>query len=214
MSHTASYAQNLRDPGRHLTGIVFVIVFHLLLAWALANGLAREVAAVFKAPLSVHLVEAAKPVVEKPPPPVQKQAAPATKTPPPKFYAPPPDISPAVQTEPTVAVVQYEPPPPAPPAPPAPVPAPVVASVGVVCPNHLDIRGSVPYPPQALRFNKSGEVLVEFMVEPHGEIGNIRIVRSSDPVFNKTVVAAVKRFRCVGQEHPALVRVPFEFSLS
>ncbi|MDR2638005.1 MAG: TonB family protein [Zoogloeaceae bacterium] len=219
MSYAITYANRQRDPRRHLGGILFVIILHALLAYALKNGLARDVINAFKNPLEVHLIEEVKPIVEPPPPPpppeVKKIVARPEAAPPPSVYAPPPEVLiETPQTAPTISVVQQEPPPPEPPAFAAPAPVPVAAAVGAVCPNHLDIRSSVPYPSQALRFNKSGEVLVEFVVETNGAIDNIRIVRSSDPVFNRAVIDAVKRFRCAGQSSPALVRVPFQFALN
>ncbi|MDR1463219.1 MAG: energy transducer TonB [Azoarcus sp.] len=222
MSYAAIYANQQRDPRRNLAGVAFVVVFHALFAWALMSGLAREAVNAFKDPLAVRLIEEPKPVVEEPPPPPPppkaRKIVAQSKAPPPPAWVPPPEVVVAVQAEPTIAVIQHEPPPPAPPPAPAPVvvepaPEPVAAAVGAVCPNHLDIRSSVPYPPQALRTNKSGEVLVEFVVNTGGSIGSVRIVRSSDPVFNKVVVSAVKRFRCVGQAELALVRVPFQFAL-
>lgn len=215
-----SYAIRQRDPRRHLTGISFVVAFHILLAYALANGLAREVVKVFKDPLDVRLIEEIKPAPppepEPPPPPppkriVRPQPRPA---PPPPAYVPPPEVQVQAPVEPSpITVVQSEPPPPIePPAPVAP-PEPVAAAIGVTCPNHLDIRSSVPYPPQALRLNKSGEVAVIFTVDAGGSIDDIRIARSTDPVFNKAATDAVKRFRCVGQGRPVRVTVPFQFAL-
>jgi len=213
-----SYALRQRDPRRHLTGIAFVVLFHVVLAYALLNGLAREVVKVFKDPLDVRLIEEIKPPPPPPPPPpepVKKILAQPRPVPPPPAYVPPPEVPVQPQPAPTIAVVQAEPPPPAPPAPPAPVapPEPVAAAIGVTCPNHLGIRSSVPYPPQALRLNKSGEVLVEFVVETSGAITGVRIARSSDPVFNKVVTEAVGRFQCVGQGRPVRVSVPFQFAL-
>jgi protein TonB len=222
MSYAAIYAGQQRDPRRNLAGVAFVVVFHILFAWALMSGLAREAVNAFKDPLVVRLIEEPKPVAEEPPPPPPpppprvKKAVAQSKAPPPPAYVPPPEVAVAVQSEPAIAVIQHEPAPlpaPAPEVEPVPEPVAVAAAVGVVCPNHLDIRSSVPYPPQALRANKSGEVLVEFVVNTGGSIGKVRIVRSSDTVFNKVAVSAVKRFRCIGQAEPALVRVPFQFAL-
>jgi protein TonB len=220
MSYASSYATRQRDPRRHLSGVAFVIAFHVLLAWGLANGLARDLVKAIKDPLDVRLIEEVKPIEPPPPPPppppVKKILQQPRPAPPPPAYVPPPEVQvEAVQAEPVITVVQQEPPPPAPPAPVAPPapPAPVVAAIGVTCPNHLDIRSSVPYPPQALRLNKSGEVLVEFIVDTGGAVGDVRVVRSSDPIFNKVVTSAVARFRCVGQGRPVRVTVPFQFAL-
>jgi protein TonB len=215
-----SYALQQRDPRRHLFGIGFVVAFHVLLGYALLNGLAREVVKVFKDPLDVRLIEEIKPPEPPPPPPpkvVKRIVARPRAVPPPPAYVPPPEVQvQAPIAPPVITVVQAEPPPPAPPpAPPAPpAPEPVLAAIGVVCPNHLSIRSSVTYPPQALRLNKTGNVLVEFIVNANGAIGNVRVVKSSDPIFNKASTSAVSRFQCTGQGRPVRVSVPFEFTLN
>lgn len=197
--------------------MALVILFHIIVAYALLHGLAREVVKVFKAPLDVRLIEEIKPLPPPPPPPppLKKIVTTPSRATPPPAYAPPPEVRVPAPAAPTLAVVQTPPPEPAPPAPPAPVapPGPVAAAIGVTCPNHLNIRSSVPYPPQALRLNKGGDVLVEFIVGADGAIGNVRIVRSSDPMFNPVVTAAVARFQCVGQGRPVRVTVPFQFAL-
>lgn len=218
-----SYASQQRDPRRHLTGIGFVILFHIALVYALVNGLARKVVDVLANPLEVKIIEAPKPVAPPPPPPPppeRKIVAPRPKIAPPPAFVPPREVVVATPPAPSIEVTQSVPAPPAPPsaapAPPAPVappPAPALASVGVTCPNHLNIRSSVPYPPRAQQMNQSGEVLVEFIVRESGAIGNVRIVRSSNSLFNDVVAAAVARFQCVGQSQPVRVSVPFQFKL-
>lgn len=217
-----SYASQQRDPRRHLTGIGFVILFHIALVYALVNGLARKVVDVLANPLDVKIIEAPKPVAPPPPPPPppppeRKLVVPRPKITPPPTYVPPPEVAVSAPPAPVIQATQPEPvapsPPAPPPAPPAPPPAPAVASVGVTCPNHANIRGSVPYPPRALQMNLSGEVLVEFIVRETGAIGNVRIVKSSNSVFNDVVAAAVARFQCVGQGQPVRVSVPFQFKL-
>lgn len=215
-----SYALQQRDPRRHLTGIVFVVLFHVLLAYGLLNGLAREVVKVLKDPLSVRLIEEVKPAPPPeppppPPPPPKKIIVKRAPVPPPPAYVPPPEVrvQAPVEPAPTISVVQSTPPEPAPAPVPAAPPEPVVAAIGVTCPNHVNIRSSVPYPPQALRLGKSGDVLVEFIVEADGGIGNVRIVKSTDSVFNKAVTSAVSRLKCVGQGRPVRVTVPFQFAL-
>lgn len=52
------------------------------------------------------------------------------------------------------------------------------------------------YPPAALRAGDSGEVVVEFTVNPDGSVGNPRVVRSSPPrVFDRAALNAVRRWR-------------------
>lgn len=219
-----SYASQQRDPRRHLTGIGFVILFHIALVYALVNGLARKVVDVLANPLEVRIVEAPRPVQPPPPPPPpppeRKVVVPRPKITPPPTYVPPAEVVVNAPPAPRIEATQPVPSPPSPPGPPAPPPAPVapptapvVASVGVTCPNHMNIRSSVTYPPRALQMNLSGDVLVEFIVRETGAIDNVRIVKSTNSVFNDVVAAAVARFQCVGQGQPVRVSVPFQFKL-
>ncbi len=59
------FAQQQRNPGKHLTGFTVVVILHLILGWALLNGLARTVIEVIKNPLETKIIEEVKP----PPPP-------------------------------------------------------------------------------------------------------------------------------------------------
>ena len=43
------YAQQQRNPGKHLVGIGIVLGLHLVLGWALVSGLAQRMVEVIKA---------------------------------------------------------------------------------------------------------------------------------------------------------------------
>lgn len=229
-----SYAQQQRDPSRHLLGISFVVVFHIVLIYALVNGLGRKVIDVIKAPLQVSLIEEVKPLPPPPPPPpppkVIPKVAPPVHVPPPPVYVPPPEVK--VDTPPpapsvTVATTPVPTPPvetapPTPPAPPAPAPAPApvvkaepaVVDVGVACPNHKEVLSTTPFPKQALKLGLSGDVTVEFEVNPDGSIANATAVKSSNRIFNATAIEAVtKNLHCVGQGQRVRARLPFTFRL-
>ncbi|MEQ1601871.1 MAG: energy transducer TonB [Methylophilaceae bacterium] len=209
-----NYAQQQRDPTRHLIGISVVVVFHIILAYALANGLAKKIVKFVEDPLDVKLIEEFKP----PPPPPPKIVQPKI-APPPPVYVPPPEVvvnTPPPPPEVVVATVAVPPPPAppvevAPPPPPPPVAKPAVASVGVACPNHQEIRSNTEYPAQAQRLNLSGNVVVEFTVDANGSIKNVNVLKSSNKVFNNAATNAVAKFQCVGQGQEVHVRVPFEF---
>lgn len=52
------------------------------------------------------------------------------------------------------------------------------------------------YPPEALRAGESGEVVVEFTVNPDGSVSNPRVVRANPPrVFDRAAINAVRRWR-------------------
>ena len=206
------YAQQQRQPGKHLTGIVVVLIFHVFLGWALVSGLARKVVEVVKGPMTTKIIEEVKkpppPDTPPPPPPKMVQVMPT--------FVPPPEVqiqSPVSQS-PISNPTPVAPPVYAPPAPPAPV-APVAApSVGVACPNSQQIRTEIKYPAQARKDGTEGEVLVEFTVATSGEIKDIEVKSSSNRVFNSVSLNSVRQFKCNGQGRDVRVPVPFSFKLT
>jgi periplasmic protein TonB len=211
-----NYAQQQRDPTRHLIGITLVVLFHVVLGYALANGLAGKILKVIKDPLDVNLIQEIKPPPPPPPPP-KEIVKPKVVQPPPPAYVPPPEVAVDVPRPVTVTTVAV-PPPPAPPvvvAPPPPVivkeEPPAVVNVGVACPNHQEVRSNTEYPAQAQRLNLSGNVMVEFTVDSSGSVKNVNIVKTSNKVFNNAAINAVAKFQCIGQNREVHVRVPFEF---
>ena len=84
-------------------------------------------------------------------------------------------------------------------------------------PTAADVRPiSTPaprYPPDALRAGQSGEVLVEFTVNPDGSVGNARVVRADPPrVFDREAVAAVRRWRFEPVTAPVTTRRTIGFN--
>jgi protein TonB len=185
-----NYAERERNPARHLPSISIVIALHLLLGWALVNGLARRVVEVLKAPIETKIIEEIKkPPPDTPPPPPPKLAAP----PPP--FIPPPEINiqmPVVQQAPAITVVQTTPPPVvAPPAPPAP---PVQAS-----PVRKEFkplqRVNPAFPRQALQQGITGKVVAWVHVAPNGSVTNVEIKQSSNRLFDREVVRALSQWK-------------------
>lgn len=202
-----NYAQQQRDPRKHLIGIVSVVGFHLVLGYALMNGLARKVVDVFKQPLTVNVIEEV--TSSPPPPPKPLPPPPKSALPPPPAYVPPVEVPIQAAPQPVITTTSQPLPQPAVIAP-APTPAPAV-NVSVACPNHTAVR--IEMPRQALRLGLSGEVLVGFTVTTNGEVKNVGVVRSSNPIFNSAALAAVAQYRCIGQGHDARVQVPFVFRI-
>lgn len=208
-----NYAQQQRDPRRHLFGIASVVLIHVIVIYALLTGLARKVVEVFKKPLEVSIIEEVK--VETPPPPPKLPPPPKALRPPPRVVPPPPAYVPptevAVAPPPNVvtAVTQAPPPPPAAVSP----PRPAVVNVGVACPNHAEVRSKVPYPPQASRIGLSGDVLLEFTVGPGGDVQDVTVLNATNKMFVSVATAAVNQLRCTGQGQAVRVRVPFTFRL-
>jgi protein TonB len=143
--------------------------------------------------------------------------------PPPKFAPPPPPFVPPpevpVQAPPQATITHQATPVQsapvvAPPtvAPPKPV---VHTEVGVVCPNSDQIRGSIAYPKEAQENGDTGEVTIEFTVDPQGHVTNERVAKSSDhDSLDDAAFKAVKRFNCIAQGQAVRVQVPFSFNLN
>jgi protein TonB len=207
-----NYAERQRNPGKHLTGITVVVALHILLVWALANGLARKVVEVVKGPLETKIIEEVKkpppPDTPPPPPPKMTQVLP-TFVPPPEVQIAAPVIQSPISNPTPVAPPVYAPP--APPAPPAPAAPP---SIGVACPNSQQIRTEIKYPLQAKKDGIEGEVEVAFTLTTTGEIKDIEVVKSSNRVFNNPVISATRQFKCTAQARDVRVTVPYSFKLT
>ncbi|MCB4358816.1 energy transducer TonB [Quatrionicoccus australiensis] len=208
MKHASSYAEQQRDPRKHLIGISTVIVFHVVLVYALANGLGRKVIEVIKSPLDVAIIEEIKAPPPPPPPPKVVAAPPKSSAPPPPAYAPPPD-TPAPSAPAPVITTSSTPTPPAPPPAPAVPVAPPAVNVAVACPNFRSVTPQMPA--QAERMGLSGDVVVEFTVAADGNIKDVAIARSSNSVFNPAAAKAVSQYRCVGQGRDVRVKQMISF---
>ena len=213
------FSRTQRDPTRKFVGIGAVVVFHIIIVYALVTGLARKVVEVVKGPIEVKVIEE---VIKKPPPPPELLPPPPKLQAPPPPFIPPPEINiqPPPTPAPTITAVTPE----APPAPTAPViappaptpapPAPAVQSATVVCPNYREAL-QVAYPREAALDGIQGEVLTEFTVGANGAIRDIVIKSSSNRIFNRPVTQAIQtRLNCKGQGQDIRVQLPFSFKLN
>jgi protein TonB len=218
-----NFAERQADPRRHLVGMTVVVLFHVLVVYALVTGLAKRVVEVIRAPIETKVIEE----IKKPPPPPEVVLPPPPKleAPPPPFI-PPPEIQ--IQTppppQPTITAVTPTPPPapvviaPAPPpvvaAAPAPAAPPAPVSAGVVCSNFQTVMGVVAFPRDAQRQGiEKGEALVQFTLSPTGEIKNITVLRASHQIFARNSVRIVGEYKCQGQGREVTVQVPFGYKL-
>lgn len=209
MNPIRTYAEQQRDPRKHLVGTSAVILFHVILVYGLVNGLGRKVVEVFKAPLDVSIIEEIK-TPPPPPPPKVVQLRPKVSAPPPPAFVPQTETRVQAPTPPITTSHEARPePPPAPPAPPAPVVRPAQVNIAVACPNHQSVPVDVPK--QAIRMGLSGQVLAEFTVAANGDVKDIAIVQTTNAIFNSAATSAISRYRCVGQGQDVRVRVPFVF---
>jgi len=169
-----SYAESQHQAGRKGLGLIFVVVLHLITAYALVTGLARKAVEVIRGPIETKLIEELKklPPPDKPPPPPPPRA----KVDPPPFV-PPAEVAVAapVAAAPTITVAPPVPAPVvvAPPAPPKPVQrvAPVIdAAKNCSKPE---------YPATSKRLEEEGLVLLRFMIDEDGKVIESRIETSS-----------------------------------
>jgi len=216
------YSQRHADPKRHLVGITVVILFHLLVVWALVSGLAKKVVDVVRAPIETKVIEE----IKKPPPPPEVVVPPPPKleAPPPPFIPPPeiqiatppppqPTITATTPTPPPAPVVIAPAPPPPAPAPPAP-PAPATASAGVVCSNYASVMGDVAFPREAQRQGiERGEATIQFTLTASGEVKDIKALRSTHQIFARNSIRIVSEYKCQGQGRDLTVTVPFAYKM-
>ena len=202
MSYALNYAQQQRQPSRHLAGISIVIVMHLLLGYALATGLARKVVEVIKAPIETKIIEEVKPPPppETPPPPPPKMALP------PPSFVPPPEIQIANPPPAPTITVQTTTPPPAAPVTIAPPPGPVVAAAPAPAAKPAVIDFSTcekpTYPPAAARAEAKGTTRIRFSIDASGHVDPTKttIERSSggsreNKLLDRTAVEAMSKCR-------------------
>ncbi|WP_259461528.1 energy transducer TonB [Paraburkholderia fungorum] len=209
------YAGQRHYSASRFGGIGFVALLHVGLVYILVNGLASKVIEVIRKPIETRIVEEVKPPAPKPAiilPPPPKFA------PPPPFIPPPEVVVPAQPQQLAVAQRSATPQPQS-----APMTAPAVAAapahtvhteVGVVCPNSQQVRQSLRYPREAQRNGITGDVLVEFVVDARGNMQDVQVVKSADPLLDRAAVNAVKQFNCVAQGEDVRVQVPFSFNLN
>jgi len=213
------FARQQRDPTRHLIGIGFVILIHLLVVYALVTGLARRAVEVIKKPLTATIVEEIK-APPPPPPPPKKIEVPKVPPPPQQPYVPPPDIPvPTISQEPVISAVTPTPPPEppviappvvAPPPPPAP-PKPAVRR-GIVPIS----RVSPEYPREARRKNiDSGRVIARLNIDEKGNVTDVKIMEANPArVFDRAVIDALSqwKFQADGEKYVGEIEVEFKLT--
>ncbi len=169
-------------------GLAVVAALHVVLGWALLNGLAQRVVEVVRAPLETRIVIEEK----KLPPPPEPLLPPPRQAPPPPSFVPPPEVqvappptpAPVITTTtvaPPVPVTVTLAPPPAPaPAPPAPV---VVAAPPAPLgrPARLEVAGCArpDYPDAAVRVEATGTTKIRFTVDATGTVAKAEVERPS-----------------------------------
>jgi protein TonB len=180
------FAEQQRQPGKHVVGIGIVLALHLVLGWALLNGLAQRLVDVIKAPIETKIIEEVKP---PPPPPPENLPPPPKFAPPPPSFVPPPEVqvNPPPTPAPTITTTQVAPPPtvvtvvpqaPVVAAPPAPVAPRVAAKPAITNINSCAPTGD-DYPAAARRADATGTTRIRFSIGADGRLVNAEVVRSA-----------------------------------
>jgi protein TonB len=209
------FARQQRDPTRHIIGIVFVVLVHVLVIYALVTGLARKAVEVIKKPISATIIEEIKAPPPPPPPPPPRKIEPPRVQPVVQPYVPPPDIPPpTTPSEPVISSVTTTP----------PIEPPVIAPPPVIeappAPKPAVRRGVTPifrvepvYPKEAIRGGvESGRVLCRLQIDEKGNVTDVRVVESQPPrVFDKEVIRALSqwKFQAEGDRYIAEIEVNF-----
>ena len=186
------YAQQQRSWGRHAPSILAVVALHIVIGWALVNGLARRVIEVVKAPIETKIIEE----IKKPPPDVPPPPPPKLAAPPPPFI-PPPEINieiPKVTPPPTITTVTTTPPPPGPP--PIARPVPVAPPQPAVRKEYkASYRVEPTFPRDAIRRGINGRVVAWVHVAPAGNVTNVEIRSSTNRIFDREVIRALSQWK-------------------
>jgi protein TonB len=177
-------------------GFAIVLVLHLLLGWALINGLAQRIVEVIKSPLETKIIEETKP---PPPPPPENLPPPPKFAPPPPSFVPPPEVNvnPPPTPAPTITTTQV-------------APQPTVVTVLPVAPTaprvpartepRIDFATACErpeYTAAARRAEAQGTVVVVYTMDTHGVINEATVEKSAGPtrehkMLDRLTVEAVK----------------------
>ena len=218
-----NFAQQQRNPTKHIAGMAFVVLLHIGIIYALINGLARKVVEVIQQPLETKIIEEVK---APPPPEIVPPPPPKMMAPPPPFI-PPPEVQiqqpPPVQN--VITAVTATPPPADAPAPVAapPVVAPPAAAaapapnVRAVCPNVAtvveELTGKFERLARKEGIDQTVEVQIEFVVDPTGKVKDARVVKSTNQRVNSIAMSGISQLGCKGQGQDVKLIAPFEFKM-
>jgi protein TonB len=209
------YAQQQRDPTKHLIGIGFVVLVHVLVIWALLSGLGNSIIQIVKKPLTATIIEEVKLPPPPPPPPKKIVEQPKVQQVPVETFVPPPDVPVPTTSAPVIsAVTQTAPTEPHVIAAPTPAPVVVAPPKPAVRRGVVRVSGEDPsYPKEAIRAGHSkGRVVARLQVDEKGNVVDVNIVSSEPPrVFDKVVRAALEgwKFKAEGERYVAEVEINF-----
>ncbi len=183
------FADRFTMKQRNPAGVMFVILFHIMLVYALMNGLGRTLVQAIRPTNEVTLVKEAPP----PTPPEQKIIPKPEVAPVPNVTVPMPDFKIEVPPEPTIAVTPVE----------NPAPAPVAAVQGATDTPTVAVRKEFKaayrvepvYPREARSQNIMGRVVAHVFVAPNGTVSRVQIVSSTNHIFDREVIRALSLWK-------------------
>lgn len=181
-----------KSTGQRSFGFIFVVLFHILLIWGFASGLANKVAEKIPEILKAEVVKEELVVEKEPPPP-----PPDIKPPPPDFVPPPnldfvPD-APANST--AIVAIQKE----------QPKVEPVVGITKAKAPPKGLSKAD--YPPASVRLGEEGVVGLNLYVLETGKVSEAQVAKTSgferlDEAVRKHAEKAWKFIPCMKGEAP------------
>ena len=201
----------LRHAPAQLLGLGIVAGMHLLLGWALVNGLGQKVIDVVRGPVETKVIQEPKP----PPPPEPALPPPELAAAPPPSFVPPPEVrikpppavaptitavtsvAPAATTITPVLPAAAEAPAVAPAVPAPPPPAAPLRTAPSLNFNHCEKPS---YDAATLRAGVTGTVVVGFAMDTQGNIAETRVERSAGAsrehkILDRLTLAAVAQCR-------------------
>ena len=196
--------QDPEDRRRIKRGLAAAIVLHLVLLFARLPAWGPEPKRVDAIQEQAMKVQFLKP--PPPPPKVEPKPKPQTKR------IPRPDPTPE-EPEPEVAP---EPPEVISDAPPAPVSEPVQTGPVRVSPGHgpgLIKRVEPKYPPIAQTARMEGTVVLDAVIHKDGTVGEIKILKSGNQLFDQAAIDALKQWRYTPSPYDVILTVTVNFRL-
>lgn len=197
-------------PSSRIGGIAVVVLLHVIIIYALLNGLGSAVVDVLRGPLQAQVIAPVKPPNVPPPPPPVIQPPPPYIPPPLIQTAPPPDVAPVIAA---VATVR-------PPAPAAPVARAATLNVNQACQSAVgaleDDVGDEQDANPGLQLHRT---IAQFYIGADGAVEQAHVaVSSGDPVLDGDLIHELSRCKfnpaigANGQPQAMWVSQPYDWT--